>query len=437
MRVAQLLPYDADFHGGVREVVVHLSRQLDRLGHETTIFGPTERETLELDFPRLEPIRTNPVVLPANGSVARIIGLDPKAWEWVTRRLIDERYDVVHLQEPILWLPILYGIPPESTVVGTFHAAGDLEDLGDLSELAWPVLSGLMARLDAGGESSQLRELSNLARPMVSSMLTWLDGAAGVGRIGDLARPVVGRVLARLDAAVAVSNSARGFAESYGVSVGPIIPNGVETSLLERATDIERSSAPTILFFSRLDERKGLDTLLRAMPDVQRRVPSARLLVAGNFATSDDLAIHYRTLADELGAACEFVPSPSADEKVRLFGTATALCAPATGQESFGIILAEAMAAGLPIVASDIPGYRDVLEDGRLGLLAPPGDEAALANALTRLLTDAGLRAELAEMGRTKAATLSWEVVASQVAELYAVTRRARSAPVVEPPRPR
>jgi phosphatidyl-myo-inositol alpha-mannosyltransferase len=268
-------------------------------------------------------------------------------------------------------------------------------------------------------------------------MLTWLDGAAGVGRIGDLARPVVGRVLARLDAAVAVSNAARGFAESYGVSVGPIIPNGVETSLLERAADIERSSAPTILFFSRLDERKGLDTLLRAMPDVQRRVPGARLLVAGNFASSDDRAIHYRTLADELGVACEFVPSPSAEEKVRLFGTATALCAPATGQESFGIILAEAMAAGLPIVASDIPGYRDVLEDGRLGLLAPPGDAAALANALTRLLTDAGLRGELAEMGRTKAATLSWEVVASQVAELYAVTRRAHSAPVVEPPRPR
>jgi phosphatidylinositol alpha-mannosyltransferase len=428
MRIAQLLPYDADYHGGVREVVVHLSRELERLGHQVTIFGPTAHERLGLDFPRTEPIQTNPVVLPANGSVARIIGLDPRAWETLGRHLLSASFDVVHLHEPILWLPVLYVVSPGSAVIGTFHAAGELEDLGDLNDLAWPVLSGLVAHLDAGGRAGELRGYADLARPMVSSLLDRLD-ASGIGRLGDVARPVVGLLLARLNAAIAVSSAARSLAESYGVRVDHVIPNGVDARAFaaELGAAAAPNEMPTILFFSRLDERKGLDTLLQAMPEVLGRVPGARVVVAGNFTLSDERAQHYRRETERLAIAADFVSTPTNEEKVRLFRTATVLCAPALGQESFGIILAEAMAARLPIVASDIPGYRDVLDDGRLGILAPPGDARALADALARLLTDADLRERLASAAYPKAATLAWDVVAQRTADLYEATIRARS----------
>jgi phosphatidyl-myo-inositol alpha-mannosyltransferase len=428
MRIAQVLPYDAGYHGGVREVVLHLSRQLDRLGHQATIFGPTERASLDLDFPRLVPIQTNPVVLPANGSVARVIGLDPKAWGQLATRLRDDRFDVVHFHEPILWLPILHGLRSRSIAVGTFHAAGELEDLGDLSDLAWPMLSGLVAHLDATGQAAGLREYGELARPVVSSLLSRLNAATGATSLGDLARPVVGTLLSRLDVAIAVSNAARAFAASYGVTVGEVIPNGVDIEAFA-APDEARLPArdpATVLFFSRLDERKGLDTLLRAMPEVTRRVPAAELIVAGNFALSDDRAGFYRRLGEELGVHVAFRPSPDAGEKLDLFRRSTVLSAPAIGGESFGIILAEAMAAGLPIVASDIPGYRDVLEGGVHGVLVSPGDPVGLAEGLVSLLTDAPRRDRLTAEGRQKAATLAWDVIGARVAAVYEEARARR-----------
>jgi phosphatidyl-myo-inositol alpha-mannosyltransferase len=296
------------------------------------------------------------------------------------------------------------------------------------------MLSTLITRLDATDQAGELRRYGDLARPVVSSLLSRLDAAAGFDRVREFARPMAGSLLAGLDAAIAVSNAARSLAESYGVSVDHIIPNGVDTRAFERrqAGDGARVAArrPTVLFFSRLDERKGLDVLLRAMPAVAERVREARVIVAGNFVLSDERATRYRQLAATGRVDCEFIPSPSNEEKVRIFTESTVLVAPALGQESFGIILAEAMAAGLPVVASDIQGYRDVLEGGRLGVLVRPGDSSALADGIVRLLTDPAQRTRFAVLGRDKAASLSWEVVASRVADVYAATARERASAV-------
>lgn len=368
MRIAQLLPYDADFHGGVREHVVHLSRELVRRGHEVTIFAPTAHATLDLDFPRAVPIHTQPLVVPANGSVARVIGPDVWAWASLLSLLLRERFDVIHLHEPMLWLPVVLTCPTDSTLVGTVHAAAHL------------------------------------------------------GELGELARPAVSNVVERLDATIAVSGAARAFAASYGLSAEYAIPNGVDVEAFAASAgrdQASRSATPNLLFFGRLDERKGLDTLLSALPDVARAVPGLRLTIAGHFSADEAPAVRARALAADLGVDLALVSSPDATEKARLFRSASVLCSPAHGGESFGIVLAEALAAGLPIVASDLPGFREVLEDGRYGVLVPPRDSDQLGTALVHLLSDSTRRAELSQAGMARARQLSWHVVGERIERVY------------------
>jgi phosphatidylinositol alpha-mannosyltransferase len=267
------------------------------------------------------------------------------------------------MHEPVLWLPVVLSNPSEAAMVGTFHASGDL------------------------------------------------------GQLGQLAQPMFADLLTRLDATVAVSRAAADFAASYGLAPDHIIPNGVDVRSFGARHPAER---PTILFFSRLDERKGIDSLLRAMPAVAAAIPRVQLIVAGNFALDDPRALHFQELANQLGVNSHFIASPSTPEKTRLFASATVLCAPAYGQESFGIVLAEALAAGLPIVASDLKGFREVLDDGELGVLVAPRDEPALACAMRRVLEDEPLRQRLSEAGLRKArGTLAWDVVATRILEVY------------------
>jgi phosphatidylinositol alpha-mannosyltransferase len=109
----------------------------------------------------------------------------------------------------------------------------------------------------------------------------------------------------------------------------------------------------------------------------------------------------------------------SPKELPRYYKTCDVFCAPSTGFESFGIVLLEAMAAGKPIVATDIPGYRSVLEDGQEGLLVEPENEHALAEAIVNLLSNPTLRQEMSERGHRKAARYEWPIIARQILDLY------------------
>ena len=167
------------------------------------------------------------------------------------------------------------------------------------------------------------------------------------------------------------------------------------------------------------------EVLLAALPEVVARFPGTRLVVVGGDRLPRELVAPLRRRLAPLGLApddvLELVGRVSDAEKADRLSRARVLVAPNTGGESFGIVLTEAMAAGLPVVASDLPAFRDVLDDGRRGLLAPPGDPAALAARIGDLLGDPALTERLARSGQEAAyACFDWSVVVPQVLEVYA-----------------
>jgi phosphatidylinositol alpha-mannosyltransferase len=226
------------------------------------------------------------------------------------------------------------------------------------------------------------------------------------------------RWIRRLDGKIAVSVAAVRFIEQYFPGYYNIIPNGVDIDHFAAGVpplEQYRDGKLNVLFVGRPEKRKGLEYLLRAFAIVERARQGARLIVVG--AGKFD---RYKRMARSLGlrdAVFEsYVPY---DELPRYHHTAHVFCAPATGFESQGIVLLEAMAAGLPIVASNIEGYASVLTHGVEGLLALPGDEAGIAAAILDLLGDEPRRQRMAEQGRLRANDFGWPRVAQQVLSYY------------------
>ena len=219
-----------------------------------------------------------------------------------------------------------------------------------------------------------------------------------------------------LSARVAVSPAAAKTVAEYFPGGYRIVPNGVDVERFRPSGELPRNPGD-ILFVGRA-ARKGLPVLLRALPKVMERVPEARLLIAGS--RPEDVRPYRRLLPPNtrvLGVL---------DEKglVRAMQSAGVLCAPSTGAESFGIVLIEALAAGLPVVASDIPGYDAVINHGEDGVLFPPGDPGVLADTLTSLLLDSRRRARFAEAGLATARRYDWSRVAAEIEEIYLGTIR-------------
>jgi phosphatidylinositol alpha-mannosyltransferase len=173
---------------------------------------------------------------------------------------------------------------------------------------------------------------------------------------------------------------------------------------------------PTVAFVGRLDEpRKGLPVLCEAVPSVLSVLPGARFLVAG----SGDAQAAAERLDPASRAACEFLGTVADDDKAALLRSADVYVAPHTGGESFGIVLVEAMSAGAPVLASDLDAFRRVLDGGRLGVLFPAADSAALAAALLDLLRDPGCRATLSGRAATAVRRYDWSVVGEEVLAVY------------------
>src|SRR5215210_525465 len=208
----------------------------------------------------------------------------------------------------------------------------------------------------------------------------------------------------RLDARIAVSEQARRFAESVLPGEYRVIPNGIDVAAYS-ARRTAGGRGGRIVFVGRREPRKGLPVLLRAF----ERLPAGAVLdLVG--VSPDEIPAH---------AGVRAHGRVSDAERARLLAEADVLCAPSLGAESFGVVLVEAMAAGLPVVASDIPGYAAVLPTGA-GRLVPPGDDTALAGALAELLADRGLRARLGDAGRREAARYDWAPVGDEIAAVYA-----------------
>ncbi len=304
------------------------------------------------------------IAVPYNGSIGRIT-LSVRL-EWLVSKIVErEKFDILHHHEPFVpFLSFQLIDSARCPHVATFHAFGGF------------------------------------------SLSYWLG------------RPLLRRYFDRLDARIAVSTAARFFISSYFADSYHIIPNGVELESFARARPYPefRDGKVNILFVGRAEPRKGLLTLAQAYARLKRRHPEVRLIVASSGPQIPVVRAHLR--AERVGDVL-FAGRVDDDTKLRFYKTADVFCAPSTGRESFGIVLLEAMAAGLPIVASDIHGYKNVVQRNTSALLVEPKNADALAEALERLVVDADLRRRMGEAGVARASDYDWAHVTRQVADLY------------------
>jgi phosphatidylinositol alpha-mannosyltransferase len=369
MRVGLVSPYDFASPGGVNDHVRYLAKQLRQLGHETRIFAPSSRSDIDFDTARFYRIGT-PIAVPANASVARIT-LSFHLANRVAAIIEKERFDVLHFHEPLMpALPMTMLKMSTTANVGTFHA-------------------------------------------FARSNLGYYYG-----------RPLLQPYLEHIHQAIAVSEPARAFVNRYFPDFPMrVIPNGIDLDTFKPGlAPIRhlRDDKINILFVGRLEKRKGLGDLLRAYRFIQSRGPSIRLIIVGDgpLRGNVDSYIARHRLPNVITAG--YVPE---SVKPRYYGSADIFCAPATGAESFGIVLLEALASGLPVVATEIPGYMSVLEPGRDSLTVQPRSWRELAASLVVLARDAELRRRMGDYAREKAWRYSWPSVASNVIGIYEEAR--------------
>jgi phosphatidylinositol alpha-mannosyltransferase len=362
MKIALVSPYDWSVPGGVNNHCAHLREHFIGRGHEVRIIAPSSRDVDDTD---IVTIGKRPVSLPVSGSLARVslsLTLGPP----VRKVLAEERFDVVHAHEPFMpVLPIHFLRYSDAVNVGTFHASRSDDQF---------------------------------------FYYTW-------------GKRHLRRWIRRLDGKIAVSAAASRFVEKYFPGYYNIIPNGVDVERFAGAEPLPelQDGMLNILFVGRPEKRKGLDHLLRAFAEVRRQRDDVRLIVIGGGKFG-----RYERMARTLGARdVLFRGYVSNEELPRYHRSAHVFCAPNTGFESQGLILLEAMAAGLPLVASNIEGFAAVLTHEVEGLLVLPGDEAGLANALLRVLQSEHLRHAMGERGARRAEEFTWDRISQQILSYY------------------
>lgn len=373
MKIGLVSPYDFASPGGVTDHVRHLARQLRHVHHEVRIFAPSSRADIDFDTPEFYRIGS-PIAVPANDSVARIT-LSFHLADRVAAIIQRERFDVLHFHEPLMpALPMTMLRMSPAANVGTFHA-------------------------------------------FAKSNIGYYYG-----------RPLLEPYLAHLHRGIAVSEPAKAFVHRYFPDFPlRVIPNGIDVSVFRpRHPPIRhlRDDRVNILFVGRLEKRKGLNYLLRAYESLKSRVPNSRLIVVGDGPLRGGVEsyISRHRVPDVVMAG--YVPDSVLP---RYYCSADIFCAPATGAESFGIVLLEAMATGLPVVATEIDGYMSVLEPGRDSLTVKPKSSAELGAALVILARDQELRRRMGAYGLEKARRYAWEEVASQVLDVYNEARAVRA----------
>jgi len=398
VRIALLSPYSWTYPGGVTRHIDALAGELVAAGHEARILAPYDpddalsRRLHKGARPQALAAPENFVSLgrtagfPANGAVSNVAHMPSSVWA-LREELRSGRYDVVHIHEPVV--PLLGW--------DALCSAGDLPLVGTFHTYSENRLTNGIAAVALGGR----------------------------------------RRMNRLHVRIAVSEAAAWTARRFYGGRYRIIPNGVHVPDVDElvASDEQgqarEPSAPDqrddarelrILFIGQAVQRKGLPVLLRAFEALREHVPASLTLVG---AGSDEVA--HMMLDDRHVRALGKV---SEERKRAELARADVLCAPSLHGESFGMVLTEAFAAATPVLASDIPGYRDVVRDGIDGQLLPAGDALALAEALRQLALDERLRLRMADAARERAQRFAWPHVAAEVLDCceQAVALAARCA---------
>ena len=379
MRIGIVCPYAFDVPGGVQYHVRDLAEYFIGQGHDVQVLAPADDDAPVPDYltscGRAVPVRYN-------GSVARLT-FGPVTSSRAARWLEQGDFDVIHIHEPVTpSVSVLTLWAAEAPVVATFH-------------------------------TSNLRS-----------------------RAMQAAYPLLRPSLEKITGRIAVSEAARRTVTSHLGGDAVVIPNGVCVEDFEHASPRAAwqgtADAPTLAFLGRIDEpRKGLPVLSAAMEEVLRVRPGTRVLIAG----PGDVAAAGERMSPRVREASTFLGLVSDEDKASLLASVDAYIAPHTGGESFGIVLVEAMAAGAPVVASDLAAFSAVLDGTANGRLFTNEDSGACAAAILELLDDDKERARLRVAGLQRARQYDWSVVAGRIMAVYeTVTHAADVAATVDEP---
>jgi len=374
MKVGIVSPYAYPRPGGANSYIRESYEELRRLGHEVRIITAPWGD----DPPAQDVIQVGQAMaIPFNGSIGRIT-LSLRL-EWLVSRMLErEKFDIIHHHEPFVpFLSFQILDSAKCPNVATFHAFGGF------------------------------------------SFSYWS------GRI------VLDHYMSKIDERIAVSSAARYFVSRYFPGDYRIIPNGVDVDFYANARPFPefRDGKVNILFVGRVENRKGAMYLLKAYATIKVRHPDTRLIIVGRGPQIGDLRrfVHSQRIGDVF-----FAGRIDDTDKARFYKTADIFVAPSTGQESFGIVLLEAMAAGCAVVASDIHGYKRVVQRNVSGLLVEPKDPDAIAEALERLIADPELRRRLGDAGARRAPEYDWTHVTAELVRVYesVIARREKPAAV-------
>lgn len=360
VKIVLACPYAWEVPGGVQVHVGQLAEHLRKRGHDALVLAPGRRRAAE---PWVR-IVGRPIRVPYQGTVAPIC-FSPQSARSIGSVLRAFAPEVVHAHEPFSPSTAMFAtLRSRAPVVGTFHA---------------------------------FAERSTLLTAAVPAL-----------------RPLWRRLRVRL----AVSEAAAEFIRSrFGDGIR-IVPNGSDVELFGKGPAEPAPSLPPgrrLLWVGRLDAQKGFPVAVAAFEQIAGEFPDLSFVVVGegrDRSAVSPLPPHVRRRVVMAGS----VPHPSLPA---YHAGADVFVSPAVGQESFGLVLVEAMAAGVPVVASDIPGYREVVRANVDGLLVRPGDPGALADAMRRVLSDPTLASRLREAGRVRADRYRWDVVAEDIERAY------------------
>lgn len=371
MKIGMVCPYSWDMPGGVQNHIRDLAEEFMSRGHEVSVLAPGDDEDA---MPPYVVSAGRAVPVPYNGSIARLT-FGPVSASRVRRWLADGKFDVVHVHEPAspsLGLLTLWWA--EVPAVATFHQAN----------------------------------------PRSRAM------SAAYG--------ILQSAFEKISARIAVSEEARKLPVEHLGGDPVLIPNGLYVDRFAAAKPRPewQGAGGTLCFLGRLDEpRKGLPVLLEAWPRIHAFRPDIRLLVAGR----GDIDEARRRIPAGCRDAVTFLGGISDDDKAAMLASSDIYVAPHTGGESFGIVLAEAMAAGAPVLASDLMAFRAVLDGGRLGVLIPVGDADALAREAIALLANPDRRAELRAAAAVGVRRYDWARVAEEIFSVYEMAVAAGAGP--------
>jgi len=359
LKIGIVCPYSWDTPGGVQNHIRDLAEFLIDSGHQVSVLAPVADDN---SLPDYVVNAGKPISIPYNGAVARVL-FGPVAFSRVRQWISNGDFDLLHLHEPAIpSISLLACWAADGPMVGTFHAAAKRQKI--------------------------------------------------IFAIGPILEPAIEKLSSR----IAVSEAARLTLTDHLDTDAVVIPNGIYATRYQKGSPQEKWQGNTIGFIGRYEEpRKGLGVLLEALPIIARFAPDVKVFVAGPGNPTEVI----KNIDPQLRHRFEFLGKISEEDKANFMSSIAIYVAPNTGGESFGIILAEALAGSACVVASDIPAFEDLLGQGQFGSLFKSEDSTDLAKVVIDLLRDDTKRKELAEAGRSRGQSFDWQIVAQQIFSVY------------------